>query len=258
VTQAPLADVSFRFYAQLNAFLDPGRRGRRFTYRLPGPASIKDTIEALGVPHPEVDLILVNGEPVDFAYAVRDGDAVSVYPRFRRIELGDASGRAGDDPPDPVRFVLDVHLGKLASLLRLAGFDAGLLADDAEVAAMGARENRVVLTRDVGLLKRSLIRHGRWIRNTDPELQLAEVLEAFGLVEQMRPFSRCLECNAVLVPADGEAVRATVDPEIRTRFDEFTRCSACGRVYWQGSHHARLSEVLARARRRVRGSGDDH
>ena len=241
--------LSFRFYAQLNAFLEPNRRGRRFEYHLAGPASIKDTIEALGVPHPEVDLILVNGRAVDFTYRVCEGDAVAVYPRFRRLDLTPMHLRVGAAVPSPVRFVVDVHIARLAALLRLGGFDAVLHGDDAEIAELAERDERIVLTRDVTLLKRSVIRVGRWIRHTDPERQLAEVLEHFELADLMRPFTRCLECNTPLTPADAETIAARVDPAIRSRFAVFTECRGCRRVYWQGTHYRRLLEVLDRVRR---------
>jgi hypothetical protein len=186
--------VAFRFYGRLNDFLPARHRQRRFTYVMSAPTSVKDAIEALGVPHPEVDVVVINGEGEEWSYRLQDGDAAAVYPAFRSIDVTGLR-RAGADPPHPVRFVLDAHLGKLASFLRLAGFDALLRADDAELAETSAREGRVALTRDVGLLKRSDVRHGYWVRHTNPELQLAEVLERFDLAGQMAPFDRCLRCS---------------------------------------------------------------
>ena len=243
-------EVSFRFYAQLNDFLPPNRRGRGFRHALKAVASVKDTIEALGVPHPEVDVILVNAESEDFAYRLRNGDHVSVYPVFRSIDIGDVR-RAGADPPQPVRFALDVHLGKLASFLRLAGLDTEILVVDAELAHIAARCGRVLLTRDVGLLKRSVVRHGYWIRHTDPELQFAEVLERFSLLTHIHPFARCLRCNTRLVPVDAEAVADRLLPRTRASFRQFHQCPSCRRVYWPGSHYDQLVSVLERARDRV-------
>lgn len=244
-------NVSFRFYAQLNAFLDPQRRGRRFDYCLAGPASVKDTIEVIGVPHPEIDLILVNGNPVDFAYRMRDGDSVSVYPAFRSLDLSPIDARVGGGAPRPIRFVLDVHLGTLASWLRLCGFDTTVLDDDAAIAECAARDARIVLTRDVALLKRSIVRHGRWVRHTDPEEQLAEVLEHFSLGARMQPISRCLECNTMLTAADAKTVEATVDPNIQARFHSFRQCAGCGRLYWARTHYDRLLEILERTAKRL-------
>jgi hypothetical protein len=215
-----MADVCFRFYGRLNDFLPAARRGSRFTYRLRHLPSVKDAIESLGVPHPEVDVILVNGSP-------------------------------GIDPPSVIRFAVDVHLGKLASLLRLAGFDAVVMPDDSDVAAMASRDARIALTRDVNLLKRRVLRHGYWVRSTDPEWQLTEVLERFDLVSRMEPFARCLRCNVPVVAVDAEAVAARLLPRTRAAFWQFHRCPECDRIYWQGSHYDRLCQLLERARERV-------
>jgi hypothetical protein len=242
--------MTFRFYAQLNDFLPAGCRQRRFRSVIHAPASVKDVIEALGVPHTEVDVILINGNSEGFACRLRDGDDVSVYPVFKSIDLGGLR-RVGEVPPQPIRFVLDGHLGKLASLVRLAGFDAVLLSDDVDVASTAAREERVALTRDVGLLKRKIVRHGYWVRHTVPELQLAEVLEQFDLVDQMEPFARCLRCNTVVVPVNAETVAGLLSPRTLSSFQQFRRCPGCGRIYWQGSHYSRLVRLLQRVRERL-------
>jgi len=243
--------MTFRFYGQLNDFLPVHLRRYRFRYFLRAPASVKDVIEALGVPHPEVDVIVINGEAAAFTYRLEGREEVAVYPAFRSIDVGGVH-RVGSDPPSPVRFVLDVHLGKLASLLRLAGFDALLLTDDAGVANAAAHEGRVALTRDMGLLKRSVVRHGSWVRHTDPELQFAEILERFDLVERMTPLVRCTRCNTPLVPVDADAVADRLPPDTRACFHAFHRCPGCNRIYWQGSHYNRLIQLLERARARAR------
>ena len=240
----------FRFYGQLNDFLPWQFRHCRFRHAFRGPASVKDAIEAIGVPHPEVDVIVVNGHAADFSYRMQDGDDIAVYPRFHSVDI--TGLRVGTDPPQPVRFVLDIHLRKLAALLRLAGFDALLRSDDAEVAEVSAMERRVALTRDVGLLKRSIIQHGYWVRHTNPEWQLVEVLHRFELADRMDPFVRCMECNTLLVPADVEAIAERLPPGTRECFSQFHRCPGCDRIYWQGSHYDRLVQALEHARERAR------
>ena len=215
---------------------------------------MKDAIEALGVPHPEVDVILVNGASEDFTARLHDGDDVSVYPVFRSLDIAGLR-RVGADPPQPVRFALDAHLGKLVSLLRLAGCDAVTPAGDADLANMAAGKDRVVLTRDVALLKRRIVRHGYWVRHTDPERQLAEVLERFDLVDRMEPFTRCLLCNTPLVTAGADTVVDRLLPRTRLEFQEFRRCLGCERIYWQGSHYQALVRVLDRARARAASTG---
>ena len=249
-----MTELTLRFYGQLNDFLPPSRRGRRFTHALRAPSSVKDVIEALGVPHPEVDVILVNGESVDFTHRLQGGEDVAVYPIFRSMNIAGIR-RTGSDPPSPVRFVLDVHLRKLAALLRLAGFDAVLLTDDAEVASAAADEGRVALTRDVGLLKRSVVRHAHWVRHTDPELQFAEILDRFDLVERMAPFLRCTRCNTPLVAVDAGAVANRLPSGIAVSFHEFHHCPGCDRLYWKGTHYIRLVRLLERARERARRRG---
>jgi uncharacterized protein with PIN domain len=242
--------VTVRFYAQLNDFLPARERQRRIVHRVAAPVSVKDAVEGLGVPHPEIDVILVDGQSVDFAHRLNDGDDVSVYPRFRSVDPAGLR-RAGSDPPRPVRFAVDAHLGRLASLLRLSGFDTLLLVDDEEIARTAAREGRVVLTRDLALLKRGSVVHGRWVRHTDPPRQLEEVAERFDLVGDMEPFVRCLRCNTRLVATAAAAVADRLPPRVRTSFSEFRRCPGCDRIYWQGSHYDRLASIVFRLRERL-------
>jgi uncharacterized protein with PIN domain len=247
----PTIAVWFRLYGQLNDFVMPLRRQRSFRHEVAASATIKDTIEAIGVPHPEVDLIVVNGAAVDFAYRLREGDRVSVYPRFRAIDLAGA-GRVGIAPALPIRFVIDVHLGKLASLLRLAGFDALVVNEDDVAAEVSAREGRVLLTRDVGLLKRSVVASGYWVRAANPERQFIEAIDRFDLLEGMAPFTRCLRCNTPLVAAAASEVSARILPRTKELFADFRECPGCGRVYWRGSHYERLVALLERARAHIR------
>jgi uncharacterized protein with PIN domain len=248
--------VTARFYAQLNDFLPRARRGIRFVHHLVAPASVKDVIESLGVPHVEVVLFLINGAPAAFSALVDDEDDVAVFPVFRALTL-DPSLRVGTVPPPPIRFALDTHLGRLASLLRLAGFDAVMRQDDDALADVGARESRVVLTRDVALLKRRIIAFGYWVRHTDPEWQLAELLDRFDLVDRLAPFTRCTECNTPLVDADAAAVADRLLPCTRAEHDTFRECPGCRRVYWKGSHFPHLQAILERARSRAAQSGHD-
>jgi uncharacterized protein len=242
-----MPDVSFRFYAQLNDFLAKPRRGCRFSHTVAGPASVKDAIEGIGVPHPEVDLILVNGRSEPFTYRLRDGDDIAVYPRFRTVDVSGLE-RVGVDPPQVARFTADVHLGRLAALLRLCGFDT-LLATEGDAAAGAlAADERIVLTRDIGSLKRRVVRHGYWVRETAPERQLVEVLDRFDLTRSMHPFERCTRCNTLLVAVPPSAVADELPPRTREDFDEFQRCAGCGRVYWKGSHYERLAALMARIR----------
>jgi hypothetical protein len=239
--------ASFRFYAELNDFLPLARRQNAFTHYFELSASVKDMIEALGVPHTEVDLILVNGRSVDFAYLVQNGDQISVYPVFEAIDISPLV-RVRPRPLREPRFILDVHLGRLANYLRMLGFDTLYRNDypDEELAAISGNEGRILLTRDRGLLKRSIVTHGYCLRTTNSRQQLAEVLRRFDLFKSIQPFRRCLRCNGLLEPVDKTAISEYLPPKIRQEYDEFRRCQDCNQVYWKGSHYDRMQEFIER------------
>ena len=242
-----MAQATFRFYAELNDFLPSSRRQVPFVHRFNGRVSIKDMIESLGVPHTEVDLILVNGESVDFRYLVQDGDYISVYPVFESFDITPLL-RVRSHPLRLPRFVLDVHLGRLAGYLRLLGFDARYMADcdDATLAALSCDERRTLLTRDRGLLKRRQVTHGYCVRTTNPREQVSEVLRRFDLYRSVAPFSRCIRCNGVLGSVAKQEVADRLPPHVRDNHYDFRICSACGQVYWRGSHYNRLQALIAR------------
>lgn len=236
---------TIRFYAELNHFLPANRRQVDFECTCESGTSIKHLVEALGVPHTEIDLLLVNGAPVDFSYLVQDGDWISVYPVFESLDLSPLA-RLRPQPLREPRFVLDAHLGKLAVFLRLLGFDALYRNDygDEELARISSQEPRILLTRDRGLLKRSLVTHGYCIRQDDPRQQIVEVLQRFDLYHQVAPFQRCLRCNGLLETVDKDAILDQLQPDTRQYFQEFRRCQACCQVYWKGSHYQRMQQMI--------------
>ncbi len=234
----------FRFYEELNDFLPKSRRKVGFEVPVFGSPAIKDTIESLGVPHVEVDLITVNGVSVGFDHRLKCGEQVAVYPMFESLEISPITRLR----PAPLRhpsFVLDVHLGKLARLLRLLGMDTLYRNDydDMEIALIAQSEKRAILTRDVGLLKIGAVTHGYWIRSTRPLEQAYEVLERFDLHSRIRPFSRCMECNAEIVAVDRKSVLGRIPEKTAQYYDTFLECPGCRRIYWRGSHYAKLVSV---------------
>jgi len=239
-----MSAARFRFYAELNDFLPDECRGKDLTRCFSVSGSVKDFVESFGVPHTEVDLVLANGNPVDFSYPVRDGDQVSVYPVFESLDISSVS-RVRLAPLRALRFLLDVHVGPLAAYLRMAGFDAhyGNQASDADLAGIVAREGRVLLTRDRYLLMRTAVRRGYWVRSTEPKEQLLEVVTRFDLAGSMRPFTRCLECNTILEEAGRETLSERLPPRIREK-DVVRVCPNCQRVYWEGSHHEGMKNLL--------------
>jgi uncharacterized protein with PIN domain len=239
--------ATLRFHGSLNDFLPAGRRGADLEWRFEAEPGVKDVIEALGVPHPEVDLILAGGRAVGFGYKVKAGDRIEVFGLDRPAEQADLPGLV-PAPSDPRRFVLDGHLGRLARYLRMLGFDAAYdrVAADDELARVSADEERILLTRDRGLLKRSIVRLGYLVRDDDPRRQLVEVVGRYGLAEKARPFTRCVRCGGEIEPVERSEVAERLAGEPRTLryFEAFGRCRACGSIYWQGSHFDRMSSLV--------------
>lgn len=236
--------VTLRFYAELNDFLPHAQRGRTLHHTVTERASVKDMVESLGVPHTEIDLILAGDDPVTFDYLVADGDRLAVYPRWHTL---DSDTHLQPPLPDPARFVLDVHLGRLAAYLRMLGFDTLYPDnhDDGYLAQIAADEDRIMLTRDVGLLKRKIVTVGRWVRATQPRQQLAEIVRHFDLASQIAPFRRCTHCNGPLEPVAKETIQHRLKPDTLHHYDDFRRCTVCDRIYWRGSHYARMETLIA-------------
>lgn len=241
-----MPEVNFRFLAELNDFLPRHQRQVYFTHYFKERPSIKDTIEALGVPHPEVEAISVNGNWVDFSYIIQDKDQISVYPVScaaniaQKVELRSPL-------PQVKRFVIDIHLGKLATSLRMLGFDTLYRNDyeDEVLADISSREGRILLTRDRGLLMRGIVTYGYYVRHTNPQQQLTEVWQRFTLKEGVAPLQRCLRCNGLLVPVAKERIFDQLPPQVRQQVNEFHHCQQCKQIYWQGTHYDRMQKFIA-------------
>jgi uncharacterized protein with PIN domain len=241
-----MAAVTFRFYGDLNDLLPSRQQQRDLTCLFNGPQSVKHLIEALGVPHPEVAAILIDGEPVGFGAMPDDGSRVAVYPEFRAIEL-DGLPPLRPPYPDPPAFLADNHLGRLVRYLRLLGFDTayGEMQDDEQLAERAANERRILLTRDRGLLKRRLVVWGYCLRTTDSRAQLFDVVRRFDLSGRAMPWARCLRCNGLVHPVDRASVLDRLEPKTKRYYDEFRLCGVCGQVYWRGSHFGELERLVA-------------
>jgi uncharacterized protein len=237
--------AAIRFYSELNDFLSPERKNHTSAYAFGVSGSVKDVIEALGVPHTEVDFILANGQSVDFSYRVRDGDRISVYPVFESIDISPLE-RLRPTPLREMRFVLDTHLGKLAAYLRMLGLDTAYRTDysDEEQARISVDDKRILLTRDRGLLKRNVIIRGYFVRATNSREQLLEVLQRFDLFGSISPFERCMHCNTRLRSVPKEIVADRLLPETSQRHEEFRICPECDRIYWKGSHYRRMQRFI--------------
>jgi hypothetical protein len=244
-----MVQVTVRFYGPLNDFLAPERRGVEFVHPLNGTCSVKDLIESLGPPHPEVEVVLVDGEAVDFSHRVEHGQRIAVYPAFSSIDVAPLV-RVGPPALSELRFLLDVGLGRLSGLLRMLGFDTLWRNDyaDDELARVSRDEQRILLTRDLGVLKRSEVVHGYFPRETDPSQQLIEVVRRYQLTGHMKPFTRCIPCNGPLTAASPEEVVGRVPERVQSTFTRFQQCPDCKRVFWAGSHHERMQVIIDKLR----------
>ncbi len=237
--------VQVRFYEELNDFLPPVRRKRELVKILNHSTTVKDIIESFRIPHTEVDLILVNGESVDFDFRVKDKDQISVYPVFESLDITPMV-RLQERPLRNLKFVADVHLGKLVRFLRLLGFDTFYRNHhpDMDLLRIMEQEHRGLLTRDRPLLMHRRVTRGYWLRSQDPYQQILEVLKRFDLWEQIQPYHRCLRCNGVLTPVSKKAIMDRLEPKTKKYYSDFVQCSNCKNIYWKGSHYSRLNALI--------------
>jgi Uncharacterized conserved protein len=238
--------ATFRFYEELNDFLPPHRRKVRFPATFDDSPSVKDTIESLGVPHTEIDVILVNGLSIDFSYRLHDGDDIAVYPVFESLDVTNVT-RLRPAPLRTAAFICDVHLGRLARILRILGFDTLYRNDykDPEIVAIARDEHRIVLTRDRGLLKHSAVTHGYCVRSTEWREQAHEIIERFDLQKVSVPFSRCALCNGIIARVEKNEIIGLLEDQTKKCYEAFSRCRSCGKIYWEGSHFVKLRELVS-------------
>jgi len=236
-----LNTATFIFKGSLQDFTEQAQVVKSFQLH----PSAKDLIESCGVPQVEVYGLRVNHRLESFSYNVADGDKLIVYPKG----IPD-----GQDSPDNIRkardltskFIADVHLGKLTRYLRLLGFDTVYKNDakDTDIIDAAIRNHRTVLTRDVGLLKHGRLKHGYWLRSTEPNEQVLEVVKYFELACDIDPFTLCMNCNGHLEEVAKEEVTSKLPPKVKENFEEFRQCQACGQVYWKGSHYHKLADQV--------------
>ncbi len=239
----------FRFYEELNDFLPEEKRKVRFEHEYIDRTSIKDMIESLGIPHTEIDMILVNGGSVNFTYIVQDKDDISVYPAFESLDISNVQHLRSTPLREP-KFIADVHLGSLAKYLRMLGFDVLYKNDflDDEVINTSLKEKRAILTKSRELLKNNRITHGNWVRSNDTESQVKEVLERFDLKNRISEFLRCLECNSILVTVEKDKIENRLPTKVKEWQDEFWYCEHCDKIYWKGTHYEKMLKFIQHLR----------
>ncbi|MEU7555171.1 Mut7-C RNAse domain-containing protein [Streptomyces sp. NPDC044571] len=224
---------------ELRLFAAPSRRAERVPTPTDGASSLGHVVESAGVPLTEVGRLLVDGDEVPFSYVPRAGQTVEVFGVDRPQQIPGAT---------PLRFLLDVHLGTLARRLRLLGVDAAYENEDIgdpALATRSAAEQRILLSRDRGLLRRREIFAGAYVYSDNPDEQLRDVLGRFA--PALTPWTRCTACNGPLRQADKESVGDRLERGTHRSYDVFAQCTACERVYWRGAHHARLERIVSEA-----------
>lgn len=236
--------AGFRFYNSLTDFLSHENKNSLINYQFTGSPSIKDAIEAIGIPHTEVDAIVVNDSAVRFSYKLKHNDEAKVYPYANITSL--TANSLTPVPVYPLRFIADVHAGKLAKALRMLGFDTVYLNNfnDQQLAGIAERENRIVLTRDVGLLKHKKIKWGYWLRSQHANEQVQEVVNRFHLATAFRPFEICIACNGNIQPVKKEEILSLIPQKTIDYFNEFYQCLSCRKVYWKGSHYGNMQKKI--------------
>ncbi len=244
--------ATFRFYEELNDFLPADKKKIRFEHLFTDRASVKDMIESLGVPHTEIDMILVNGNSVSFSYIVEDSDDISVYPVFESLDITNIQHLRSRPLRDP-KFIADAHLGSLARYLRMLGLDVVYQNNftDTEIIETSIKENRAILTKDRELLKTNKVTHGYWIRNEGTEEQVKEVINRFDLKNYIREFTRCLECNNVLEIIEKEKIEDRLPSRVKQLQNEFRYCKYCDKIYWKGTHYDSMLEVINKIRQNI-------
>lgn len=251
-----MADVTLRFYEELNDYLPPPLRKHDINLSFTAPCPVRHLIETQGVPHTEVEIILLNGESVDLEAPVHDGDRISIYPMFEALDVSSVL-KLRPNPLREPRFLADAQLGRLARHLRLLGFDTRYehAIDDADLVRQAGTEGRIILSRDRALLMRRGVTHGCHIRQDDPIAQLIQVIRRCDLSSVCHPFTRCIECNGEIEAVRKKDVELLLEPDTAACFDDFWRCRNCGRVYWKGSHYERMQERVTSVLKLAQESG---
>ena len=244
--------VRLRFRGDLSVFLGSKAGDAVIERRLAEKTSIKDVIESCGVPHPEVDLILVDEWTVGFDQTLAKDARVEVLPVENRdtVQTEKRLQAVGFSS-----FVADGHLGRLTCNLRLLGFDVAYHrnADDRQLLDVMVRENRALLTRDRRLLMHAIVQHGYWPRSQNADEQTIEVVRRFDLAELIAPFTRCLRCNAPLEAVAKADIIGKLEPLTKIYYEQFRRCPDCKQIYWSGSHFPKLQRRVEEIRARARG-----
>lgn len=220
---------------------------KEIDYPLTRRASIKDIIEALHIPHTEISSIFQNDTEISFSHIPEAGERIFLHSFSHGTDVTQPS-LLRPDPLPITSFIVDINVGKLARLLRMSGIDTVYDPQwqEKDIAEMAAADRRILLSRNRDLLRRKCILWGHLVRAEQPEKQLAEVMTLFGLRDAIQPFSRCLQCNALLQPVGKSTILHRLEPLTRKYYRKFHVCPDCEQIFWRGSHHKRMEELIER------------
>jgi hypothetical protein len=240
-----MSKAIFRFYEELNDFLPKRRRKTDFRVDFKRRRSVKDMIEALGVPHTEIDLILVNGKSVDFAYVPKDVDRISVYPVFESLNIENVT-RLRKVPLRKTKFIADIHLGDIVKYMRALGFDVFFNPSfsSRKIIDISKMENRIILTKSRRLLKFKEVTHAIYIRPGTTAEQIKRILDYLDIKDSINPFSRCLRCNSVVKSVPKESIADRIPPKTKEFCDQYTYCKFCDKIYWNGTHYIKMNKAI--------------
>ncbi|MDJ0832262.1 MAG: Mut7-C RNAse domain-containing protein [Gammaproteobacteria bacterium] len=238
--------VQIQFFTRLNDFVAVDKRHQAFDFAFIKPRSIKDLIESIGVPHTEVDIVLVDDKSVDFHYLVTGGERIKVYPHASRLALPGLIHNLPSNPSPP-RFVLDVHLGRLAGYLRMLGFDTLYRNDydDPTLAQISQLEQRILVTSDRRLLMRKQVSLGYLMRSHNPRRQIKELMNRYQLHRHSTQLVRCRDCNGIIRAVDKQEIVAQLLPLTRKYYQSFYQCEDCKKIFWKGSHYQRMQALIS-------------
>ena len=235
----------FRFYEELNDLLPKHRQKTDSEVEFEGKRSVKDMIEALGVPHTEVDLILVNSESVNFSYIIKDADRISVYPVLESLNIENVT-RLRPSPLRKTRFVADINLGDIVKYMRALGldvfFDPSL--SPLEIIAISKNKNRIILTKSKNLLKYKDVSHGILIRPESTTKQIACIIEYLDIKDRIKSFTRCLLCNSPLENISKKEIEDRIPPRTKEFCDGYVYCRKCDKIYWKGTHYIKMKNMI--------------
>ncbi len=247
----------FRFYKELNEFLPKHRRKTEFEAEFKYKRSIKDMIEALGVPHTEVDVIIANGKSVDFKYILQDGARISVYPALGYLHMENIT-HLRKTPLCKTKFIADINLGDIVRYMRALGFDVYYdpSLSPSEIIEISKKENRIILTKSRKLLKFKEIAYGLFLRPGTTETQIKNIIDHLDIKDNIKPFSRCLRCNNMLKKVSKEKIADRIPPKTKAFCDEYSYCKSCDKIYWEGTHIIKMKDVIDEILAAVRKPGD--